>query len=470
MIDSFKWSVIGSSVNKLISIIVFILMAQKLPPSDFGIVAIVSIILGFGKIFTEAGYKEAIIYYKITDSLKLSSIFWLLMIISFLFFILLNIFKSYISNFFNGGLEDTIFYMSFLLLLTPIQVVSSALLERNMKFKKLAIAEFVSLAVSSILGILLVHNNYSIMSLVYMLIANQLALAILLYLSVDFWIGLRCSFSKIKYISSYSIHLISFTLVNYIVENLDKLLISKFMGKFDVGIYQRTQEITMTPSIFISRAIGRVAFPYMASFKDDLKRVKQLHVDLLFYILLFGVPFISLFIIFSNEFVLILLGSQWKGMIPLLEIFAIMGIFQIIGFISVNVYKSLGRVKLQNKVNILLKVIVLISIFIGINFGIVGLAYSLLIARIVTFIITQYFVCNLVRLNLSILLARIFPVALYATVFILSFSYFGKITIINNIFDLFLNSILFISLYFALAFLFFRVDFLDVRKKIEENF
>jgi len=127
-----KWSVIGSGINKLLSIAVFILLAQKLQPSDFGVIAIVSIMLGFSSLFTQAGYKEAIIYFKIKDELELSLIFWLLLALHMLVFSIALLFKGFLSDFFGGGIEDVILYVSFLLPLYPIKVISSARLEAEL--------------------------------------------------------------------------------------------------------------------------------------------------------------------------------------------------------------------------------------------------------------------------------------------------------------------------------------------------
>lgn len=466
MKNSFKWSAIGTTINKVLSIIVFIFMARQLTPSDYGIVALLTILIGFAKVFTESGYKEAIIYFKIKDEKQLSSIFYLLFLLSLVFFIILNLFKNQLATLLMNGIDEYILYVSFILLLSPLKVVSLAKFEESMKFKEITYIEFISLLVSSLAGLFLAYSGFGVMSLIVMLIVNEFMLIFLFYFLSSWRLKLVFDFQSIKYIYNYSIHLISFTLVNFITENLDKLLISKYMGKADMGIYQRTQQLTIMPAMFISQAIGRVFFPYIISFKDDLEKVKELHIKTLQLIVFSGFPLLSLLIIFSDEFVLLLLSEKWKAMIPLLEIFAIMGMFQVIGFITVNLYKSLGYTKLQNKINLILKANVLISTVIGINFGIMGLIYALLSARGINFFVTQYFICKIISFNLKKLIIKLLPYLTFLVIYIQIFYYIkNNFLIIHNLYSLIGLSGVYLICYFGLGFILFK----DIRKLVKKG-
>jgi len=461
-----RWSVVGSTLNKVISILVFLVLAQKLPPSDFGILAILTILVGFASIFTQAGYKEAIIYFQIRNGCELSSIFSLLLLLNTTVFVLTCYFLEEISGFFGGGIDSEIRYISLLLFLYPLKVISSAQLESELRFKRIILLELVAVVLSSVVALVMAFNNFGAMSLVAMLVVKEVCVIVGLFFSTRWRVNIDFGFARIKYIYSYSAHLISYSFVNYTVENLDRVLIASLMGKADVGIYHRSLQLTSMPAMFVMNAVSRVLFPYLVGFKDSIDRVRMVHLEFLSIVAFIGFPFLSLLFVYADPLVRILLGESWALMVPLLKIFSVMGIFRIMSFLSVNLYKCLGQTKLQNKVNLLLKAIILVAILSGYRWGVEGLAYALLISRIINFLITQYFVSRLILASFSENISSLAPPLLFVAAMVSLFNIVVDLSWISSVGTLILASLLFLATYFSLGFVLFRSKFLAIRNYV----
>jgi len=461
MKNSLKWSFIGSLASKFIGVVAFVLIARILPPSDFGVVAILSIIFGFTRIIVESGFKEALIFYKIPDN-GLSAIFLFLLAISLLVVLMAVVFREDISLYFNLRDGGYLLYVIPLLVLSPFRVISIAQLESNSQFKSLAIFELIATISSSIVGVYMAYDGLGILSLIMLLLINEFV-RIILYYYFSSW-SLSCSFSLsyLKKVFRYSYHLLFFNLVNFSTENIDKIIINKSLGIADTGLYSRAQQISSLMPTFVSQSAGRVIFPVIASIKDKKTEVFKLHLNSLSYIILLGFPFVGLFAIYSQEFVALLIGDQWLGMVPILKILLAMSMFQALGAISVNVYTGLGKTQMQYRVNLLLKFILLFAIILGSSYGLVALVYGLLFARMVNFFITQYFVCMLMRVRLHTLLLEILPVVLFILIFSFTIVQLKDWTNVDNITTLVAHSLLFVILYFSLVFFLFKRKFLSV--------
>ena len=61
IISGLRWSAIKRVGQALLSVVVTIIMARLLTPSDFGLVAMATVFTGISNVFTELGTGEALI-------------------------------------------------------------------------------------------------------------------------------------------------------------------------------------------------------------------------------------------------------------------------------------------------------------------------------------------------------------------------------------------------------------------------
>jgi O-antigen/teichoic acid export membrane protein len=465
MKNHLKWSSIGSGLNHLIAITAFIILAQKIPPAAFGVFAIISILFGFVKIFLEAGFRDAIIFQKIDrKSPVIASIFIFLLAVSFIFTLIFNLLKTQAALFFDIDFGPYLLWVSLLFPLLPLRVINQSLLESKMQFRAIAMVEISAKIIACISAILLAYKGHGILALVMMLILNEF-LQVVLYWLVSSWkITIHFSWNELRSIYDYSKHLVVFKLVNFVVENIDKILVGKFLGKADVGIFHRSQQVTTIPSIFVSTSIVRVFFPFISSIKHDLHQVRSIHINTITAILLFFMPIMSILIVFSDELVLLILNEHWRPMIPLLQVFAVMGVFQVVGISSVNIYQSLGHTKLQSRVNFLVKGVLLVSILMGVQLGIYGLAFALLAARVINFCIIQYNVCAIIEYGFTKILSRIAPLVFVSAVYILLHAGLkNSLYTIENILALVAIILGYLAGFYILLWLVFRNKIIEIK-------
>ena len=137
-INGLRWSALKRFGQAFLSIIVTIIMARLLNPSDFGLVAMATVFTGISNVFTELGTGDALIRKKNPTNDFISSIFWLNTSLAFLVCLVLAAIASSVADLYGQDIIEILIYvLSIEILLSGINRVSHALLEKICDLKQL---------------------------------------------------------------------------------------------------------------------------------------------------------------------------------------------------------------------------------------------------------------------------------------------------------------------------------------------
>ena len=100
-IKSIRWTTVGSIILTAIQFLQNVILARLLEPEDFGIMALVLIVVGLVQPFFDLGLSAAIIQKKDISSLQLSSLYWLNIGMGFLCFIVVYLIAPLVGHFFD---------------------------------------------------------------------------------------------------------------------------------------------------------------------------------------------------------------------------------------------------------------------------------------------------------------------------------------------------------------------------------
>ena len=152
-----------------------------------------------------------------------------------------------------------------------------------------------------------------------------------------------------------------------------------------------------------------VLFPSLSLIQENLKRITELFlksVQITSFII-----FMLMVLLYLNaeEFVYLVLGEQWKSLIPLLKILALPSALQSITLLTENIFRSQNKYSLEFKLNIFVSAILLIAIIIGLQWGISGVAYSYLFGVVITTGVILFVTAKALKCNIMVILKEIYP-------------------------------------------------------------
>jgi len=379
-ISGVKWGGFSSGFVMLLHFGTLVILSRILSPSDFGLMGLVMVVIGFARVFTDMGISNAIIHHQTIHHTELSSLYWLNIFAGIFIFVVIIASSSLIASFnHESALENLIILASFIYLIAPFGQQFQILFQKELEFRKLTIIDITSSFINSMVTIILVINGYGVVSLIWgQLIGAGIRVVLLFSLTHSkLRPKLYFKFSKITRFISFGLYQIGEKIVNYMNSNLDYILIGSLLGIEQLGYYTLAYNLIIRPAQKINPIITRVGFPVFSKIQDELDKLKKGYFKIIQLLSLVNFPVMVIFAVLSPIFIPIIFGDQWLHSIILVQILSIVGLLRSIGNPIGSLLLAKGRADLGFKWNLSLFIIQVPGLYIGAMLGgAIGVAIS----------------------------------------------------------------------------------------------
>lgn len=349
-----------------------LIFANFLSPFEFGMFAIISVVIGFTQAFIDAGMSNAIIHHRKITALQLSSLYWLNILAGIVFFLILAIFAPHIANFYDEEeLTTPLVILSSIFIFASFGNQYRTLLQKEMMFNLIAKIEIFSAIISLLVAFIFAFQGYGVYAIVLSSIAQVVVNSILfLIIGLKYFSPplLTYQHSELKKFYSFGLYQIGEKSINYFSTNFDKLLIGKFLGIEAAGFYNMAWQIIIFPVSKINPIINRVVLPMYAEFQDNVKRLNLYYLQSIRYLSLVTIPILVYIGIYSEELVLLFLGGEWSITAKIIIILALVGIIRALGNPGGAILVALGFVRVTFWWNVFWSALVCISIYLSLIF------------------------------------------------------------------------------------------------------
>lgn len=397
MAKGVAWVSAATVGAKVISVVTTLILARLLSPSDFGVVALASIVMNALYLFNDLGIGPAIIHSK-RDRDKVASTALILMPLFGALLTLIAIMTApFTANFLgNPSATNIIRILSFNLLFSSLAVVPNMLLEKDMAFRRKFIPDFFPVIAYLITTVTLA----SVFKLgAYSLAIGQLVQGIFLVILSWFVCTWRPRFGFDRAIArelwGFGKHILGGSIIAYLATNLDNMFVSRKSGPTQLGYYTLSYSIANLPATHMADMFSRVLFPSFITINDDLQVLKRAYVKSIQLVVLLTFPVLGLIAGLSYPFVKVILGDKWLPMAPILAALTIFTAFRILSSITGNLILAIGkpRIILTTGVISLINQVVALYIFVSVlGMGGLGAAIAVGLASTISWIVVYFFV------------------------------------------------------------------------------
>lgn len=360
--------------------LISVVLARILSPEDFGLVGMVLVFTGFAALFGELGFGAALVQRDFLEERHYSSIFWLNLIFGILLTGLISLLAPVIANFYDEPRLvplTTIIAINFLV--SSLGIVQTAILNRNMAFRLIAIVETISVTIAGGVAVFLAWSGFGVWSLGWQLVITTFIMVIGFWLVNDWRPKFLFDWQAIKELLGFSSNLLGFNAFNYWSRNADNLLIGRFLGSGELGIYTRAYTTMLLPISQVTNVLSRVMFPALSKVQHDKARVKRIYLRSIAMIALLSFPMMMGLFVLAEPFILTVYGSKWERVISVIQILSLVGMVQSIVATVGWIYQSQGRTDWMFKWGLLVGSLGVLSFIFGIILGTVeavALAYA----------------------------------------------------------------------------------------------
>lgn len=412
------FSTIGGQIfSFLLSISSTIVLARLLMPNDYGLVAMVTAVTGFVAIFNDLGLSAAVIQKNSINQQQVSAVFWINIGISVGIALFVALLAPVIVNFYHEPrLLNITLVFSVSILISGLSLQHNALLKRQMKFKQLSLIQIGSTGASLIISVIMAWAGMGYWAIIATTALNAIFSSIAFWIACDWrpnWIKKE---AEVGSFLKFGAGMTGFDLVNYFSRNMDNVLIGKYVGSAALGFYSKAYQLLMLPITQLRNPLNAVALPALSSLNNSPDQYRSFFKRYLFTLAFFCMPLVIYCGVFSEELILIILGKQWAAAAIIFKILAIASFIQPVASTQGLVLITTGRSKRYFLIGLVNSIIVVIGFYIGVQWGMEGVAISYAVVMYVGFIPFLYFSLKDSPMNVPAFLQEISFPGLFALI------------------------------------------------------
>lgn len=451
-----KWTSLSIGIRSVLQLIQLVVLARFLSADDFGLVAIVMVVIGFSQLFMDMGISNAIIHKQEITNIQLSSLYWLNIFSGIGLTVIVFLISPIIARFYNNeGVIPLLQLLSFSFVINAVGNQYRVLLRKELKFNILAKIEVIADVGAFICAIILAIEGFGAYSLVF----ATLTTAIISNLMLVF-IGFKTHKPQFTYQHHEIISFLNFglyqmgqTSIVYFNNKFDVILIGKLLGTEALGIYSLIKQLVMRPSQVINPVITGVTFPIMAKVQNDLPQLKSIYLKIINYLSSINFPIYILMVVLASLLVTLLLGEKWINAIELFQMLSVYALVRSTTSPAGSLLLSRGRADIGFWWSIGEFMLMPLIIYIFSHWGLLGIAFGLFLFQIIMLFPNWYFIvkkmCNAsfmeyFRVQVQPLLTTILSVCLAV--------WFTDVFHLDNIMQIITISLITVSLYVLLSF------------------
>jgi O-antigen/teichoic acid export membrane protein len=391
IVSNFIWRFAERCGAQLVSFVVSIVLARILAPEDYGTIALVTVFTAILQVFVDSGLGTALIQKKDADDLDFSSVFYFNFSICLVLYAVMFIVAPYIAIFYEDmTLTSVIRVLSLTIVISGVKGIQQAYVSRNMLFKRFFFSTIGGTIFSAFLGIGLAFSGCGVWALVAQQLSNTMIDTLILWITVKWKPKKEFSWKRLRTLFSYGWKLLVSSLLDTVYNNLRNLIIGKMYSSADLAYYNQGDKFPKIIVTNINTSIDSVLLPTMSNEQDDRNRIKSMTRRAIKTSIYVMAPLMMGLAFCAESIVELVLTDKWLPCVPFLRLFCITYMFWPVHTANLNAIKAMGRSDCFLKIEIVKKIVGLFFLLSSMWFGVMAIAYSLLLSSILSQIINAW--------------------------------------------------------------------------------
>jgi len=363
-------TIVAQGAQFIISFVSIMVLARLLTPNDFGLFAMVATIIGYLRVFKDAGLSTATIQREGITQAQVSNLFWINVALSGAVTLLLAASAPLVARFYHDPrLTGITLTLSGTFLLNGLAVQHTALLSRQMRFKALAVIQISSSAIGLALAIWMAVSGYDYWALVISNLATVLAMTIFTWLAIPWRPHGLSRRSGIRPLIFFGANIASSGFIYSLARGADSMLIGRCYGAGPLGLYSRAAALLNRPMDQFLSPISSVFVPVLSRVQNEPDRYRRSFLQVYEAMALLSCLFTGLLFALARPITLVVLGRKWEAAALIFAAFTAANLFTAPITASTWLFASQGRGRDSLVSSVLMSAITLVSFLVGIPFG-----------------------------------------------------------------------------------------------------
>jgi len=387
-----------------------LVIARLLAPEDYGLVALATVLTGFLEVITDLGLGSALIQSRNPTKRDIEATMGATCLLGLGAALLVALSAPLWAGIQNDPrIVPIVQALAVGVLMTTAANVPYSMLHRRLAFGLVARAQFVrGLVTASVTlgGALVLQSHWA---LVVGYLVGKAAFTVMLIWAEPTRPRLPGPDTNVGSLLRFGGVLTADRIFNYARSNVDVALVGALLGTRMVGLYVMATALARLPLEKLGSAFEPVAYPTFARLRDDKVELRRYFLGLSLGTMAIALPACLGLIVTAELLVPTVIGSQWIAVVRPLQIAALVTPLAFhLGLVSA-LFNAMGRVDLNLRITTMTSVLTIAAVFVGVQFGIVGVAAASGIAFTIVWVYAEVLALRLIDLNASAAARTLMP-------------------------------------------------------------
>ncbi len=371
------WKFLERMLAQMVSMLVAIVLARLLSPSDYGTIALVTIFITIADVFITDGFGASLIQKKDADNVDFSTVFFFNIAFCSLLYVIVFFLAIPVAAFYEKPiLVPVLRVLAIKILISSLNSVQHAYVARNMLFKRFFYSTLIGTMVSAFVGIWMAYHGFGVWALVAQELTNRTIDMTVLWFTVRWRPNKAFSSKKLMGLFDYGWKLLVQSLFVNIYGNLRSLIIGKVYSTEDLAYYTKGSYYPNLIIANVDTALNSALFPAMSqeqSKEGNVKKIVRRSMSMCSYVLS---PILIGFAVTSPTVVELVLTAKWLPIVPFIRIFCVSLLFRPAQSAMLQAVKAVGKSDLVLKYDMPIRIIGLLIIALTVRLGTIYIAYG----------------------------------------------------------------------------------------------
>jgi len=395
---SVKWLGGSAAIGALIQILQLLIMSKNLSPYELGLGAAAMSFVFLIQVYAEMGVANAVIHFDNWDEEKTSTFFLLNLMLCTLLASLVYVFSTPIASFLGEiKLDLMLQFLALNIFFMPLGRVFQAFVQKDLFYEYIAKVEIISktlnLCVFSFFIFIYESGAWAI--IIASVFSTLFTLSLYLYKKTSRPnILLKFSFQSVQEEVRFCLFYLADTLTSSLNNQLDVIMIGKFLGMEKLGVYALFKQICVKPYQIINPLAVKVTLPLLSKVKNDTALFSQRNTEFLYFFIPLLTCVYILISIFSETILSLISRPEYIINEKIFSVLAVMCFIKaLVSLNGINVIAK-GMSKLNFIFNLSLSMILFLSLYFSLNYDLESVALVLVVTYMFALFINVCIVQN----------------------------------------------------------------------------
>ena len=415
------WTVVQAISGRALSFLVFVVLARLLSPADFGLIAMAGVFIALLEVLVQQGFSLVIMQRENLEPEHEWTAFWTNLALSAVLGGALWAGAGWVANLYHApALGPIVRWLAAILPLRAMSTVPAGLLQRQFRFKALAVRSIFSALAGGIAGVAAALAGWGVYALVAQQLVGAVADVVLLWTATKWWPRLAFSIRHLRDLFGFGVHLVGAGLLGFLNRRSDDFIIALVLGEVALGYYAVAYRVLQVLTQVLAKPGTMVATSAFSRLQRDPDRMREAFYRSTQAASVVSLPMFVGVSALAPQAVVLIFGEKFAPSGEVLRVLSLVGVVHSVSYYNFAVYIGIGRPDLRLKLLIMRTIPTILAFMLVVRWGILAVAAAYVVGAYLLMSLDLIALRRLIGLSWRRYFANFVPATLASAMMVLA--------------------------------------------------